>query len=72
MGNSVGNWIILAGIVVVIIGFAVKTGLLSWFGNLPGDIHIKRDGFQFFLPVASMILISVVLSAVAAIIRRLF
>ena len=54
-----------------LIGLVVKTGLLSWFGDLPGDIHVKRDGFQFYFPLASMIVVSVVISLAIAVIRRL-
>ena len=70
MPGGVGNWLIGAGIALLVIGLIVKTGLLSWFGDLPGDIHIKREGFEVFVPLASMIVISVVLSAIAALLRR--
>jgi hypothetical protein len=35
---------------------------LGWFGKLPGDILIKRDHFTFYFPLATSLLISVVLS----------
>jgi hypothetical protein len=38
---------------------------LGWFGNLPGDIAIKRDGFRFYFPLTTSIVISVVLSLLA-------
>ena len=59
MQNGIGNWLIVIGIAIVVIGLIAKTGALSWFGQLPGDIHIKRDGFQFYFPLASMVVISV-------------
>ena len=61
-----------AGLIVIGLVLRYAPWALNWFGNLPGDIHVKRDGFQFFLPITSMVLISVVLSAAAALIRRLF
>lgn len=70
--QSLGNWLIVAGIALLVIGLIVKTGLLSWFGSLPGDIHIKRDNFQVFVPLASMIVVSLALSALAALLRRFF
>ena len=70
MPGGVSNWLIGAGIALLVIGLIVKTGLLSWFGDLPGDIHIKREGFEVFVPLASMIVISVVLSGIAALLRR--
>ena len=53
------------GIALIVIA---KTGTLSLFGQLPGDIRIDRDGFQLYSPVASMISISVELSALAAVV----
>ncbi len=72
MQGSFTNWIIGAGIALIIIGLIAKTGALSWFGQLPGDIRIEREGFQFYFPLMSMILISVVLSALVAVVRRFF
>lgn len=69
--NSVGSWLILIGVVAIVIGLLIKTGLLSWFGDLPGDIHIERENFRFYFPLGSMIVISVVLSLVLTLIRRL-
>ena len=57
-----GKIFIIAGIVLLLIG-AILTyapGLLSWFGKLPGDIHIKNDNGQVFFPITTMIVISVV------------
>ena len=70
MQGSITNWIIGAGIALIIIGLIAKTGALSWFGQLPGDIRIEREGFQFYFPLMSMILISVGLSALVAVVRR--
>ena len=70
MQNSIGNWLIFLGIFLVIAGVVAKTGVFSWFGNLPGDIHIKREGMQFYFPLMSMIVISVVLSALISLIRK--
>lgn len=72
MQSGVANWLIGAGIVLMIIGIIAKTGWFSWFGALPGDIHIKRESYQIFIPLTSMIVISLVLSALAALLRRFF
>jgi hypothetical protein len=68
----VGNWLILIGLLLVGIGLIAKTGLLGWFGQLPGDISIERDGFRLYFPLASMILISIALSILVSIVRRFF
>ena len=72
MPGSIGNWLITAGIILVVAGILAKTGVFAWFGNLPGDIQIKRENVQFYLPITSMILVSVGLSAALALIRRFF
>ena len=72
MNGSIGNWLIVVGIVLVVAGIVAKSGVFGWFGQLPGDFHIKREGFQFYFPLASMIVISIVLSLVLAIVRRFF
>ncbi len=38
---------------------------LSWFGHLPGDIRVEREGFRLYLPMASMLLVSLFLTALA-------
>ena len=72
MQSSIGNWLIILGIVLVVIGIVAKTGVLGWFGHLPGDVHIKREGFQFFFPLGSMIVVSIVLSVILTVLRKLF
>lgn len=58
--------------VLVVIG-AVLTwapGLVNWFGRLPGDIRIEKEGSGFYFPVTSMIIISVVLSVIMNLLGR--
>ena len=64
------KWLITFGIVCVVLGllwpFLTKLGL----GRLPGDIAVKKQGFSFYFPVTTSILISVVLSLLLWIFRR--
>jgi len=62
--------LIVAGIILVIVGLLASTGLLSWFGRLPGDIRIERPNTRVYIPITSMIIVSIVLSLILAIIRR--
>jgi xanthine/uracil permease len=70
-GSSPGPLIVIIGIVVVLIGLAVWSGALGWFGRLPGDIRIERESARVYIPLASMLLISVVLSLLMYVINRL-
>jgi uncharacterized membrane protein len=68
--RSLGLLIVGIGGVVVVVGLLVATGALSWFGRLPGDIRIERQGTRIFIPVVSMLVISVVLSVLLSLLRR--
>jgi hypothetical protein len=59
-----GNVLMLVGAGIVLIGALVRfaPGLFSWFGNLPGDVHIEGENSRVFIPITSMIVISVVLT----------
>jgi membrane protein implicated in regulation of membrane protease activity len=70
MPKSIGNWLIIGGIVLVITGVLANSGWLSWFGRLPGDIRIERENVRFYFPIASMIIISVVLSLIFYLLGR--
>jgi hypothetical protein len=60
-----------AGVVMVLIGLLLWSGSLSWFGRLPGDIRVERDSVRVYVPLVSMLLVSIVLSLVLYLIRRL-
>jgi hypothetical protein len=70
--RNVGVVIIALGIVAIVVGVLVSTGALSWFGRLPGDIRIKGERVQFYFPIVSMLVVSVVLTVALSLIRRLF
>jgi uncharacterized protein HemY len=44
---------------------------LSWLGNLPGDIRIERENVKIYIPITTMILLSVVLSIIIWLLRKL-
>lgn len=71
--ENLGKTIVVLGVVVVIIGLIIWLlgDKLSWFGQLPGDISIRRPGFSFYMPCASMIIVSIVLSIILSVISRL-
>ncbi len=71
---DVGRWLLAVGLVLVALGLVwlYAPGLLSWFGRLPGDIRIEREGFRFYFPLASMLLLSVGLSLFLNLLMRWF
>ena len=71
---EVGKLLVITGIIIILLGAFVWLGggnLLSWFGRLPGDIRVERPGFRLYVPLVSMLLLSVLLSAALWLIRRL-
>jgi hypothetical protein len=50
----------------------VWAGGLSWFGRLPGDIRIERGNVRIYIPVISMLLVSVAASLLLSIVQYLF
>ncbi|SHJ58599.1 Protein of unknown function [Hymenobacter daecheongensis DSM 21074] len=66
--------LLLLGLGLLALGAFVWLGggsLLGWFGRLPGDIRIERPGFRLYAPLVSMLLLSVVLSLILWLVRRL-
>jgi hypothetical protein len=63
-----GRILIGVGIVLVVTGIAVQLGLP--IGRLPGDIIIRRGNGTFYFPIVTCIVVSIVLSIIAALMRR--
>ena len=72
MGN-IGKLLVMVGALLMAVGIVIWSGVkyFHWFGHLPGDIRIERDNFKFYMPLASMLLVSVVFSLVLWIVRKL-
>ena len=70
--ENIGRFLMIGGILLFVVGglifLASKFGLP--FGRLPGDIRIERDGFSFYFPLTSSILISIVLTIIINLIGR--
>jgi len=64
----VGQTLLVIGLVIAAIGAAISLGLPV--GRLPGDVVIRREGFTLYLPIATCIVISLVLTLIGMIFRR--
>lgn len=69
--KSLGLVLVVVGALVVLVGLGVMLGLLGWFGRLPGDVRIESDNVRVYVPIVSMLLISVVLTVLLAVVARL-
>lgn len=64
------KWLIILGVALILTGLACPWLSRLGLGHLPGDIHIERKGFSFYLPITSSIVVSLVLSLLLWIFRR--
>lgn len=71
MDRDPGSWLIAIGAMLILLGALYSVGWLNWFGRLPGDIRIEGENARFYFPVTTMILLSVVLSALLWLWNRL-
>ncbi|PYS68537.1 MAG: DUF2905 domain-containing protein [Acidobacteria bacterium] len=71
MNKATGLVIVIAGCCLIVFGLLVYSGVLSWFGRLPGDIRYEGENTRVYFPLASMLLISIVLSLLFYVVRRL-
>jgi hypothetical protein len=56
---------------LVVLGLIVlAVGRLPWLGRLPGDFTIRRDGLTLYVPLASCLLLSVIVSLLLHLFRR--
>ena len=68
-----GKMIIYIGVSLIGLGIIIHYfgDYFKWFGNLPGDIRINNKNFTIFIPFTSMLLISILLTFVMTILKRL-
>lgn len=73
--QTIGRVLLIVGIVLALLGGLLlvlgRLPLFASLGSLPGDIRVQGRGFSCFVPIVSMILLSVVLTVVLNIIIRL-
>ena len=72
MMEQMGKFIVLTGVVLVVIGLLMMLAqkLPLGLGRLPGDIVIKRDNFTFYFPLATSILLSIILTLILNLLFR--
>ena len=64
------RFLIIAGIVAVALGLAWPWLARVGLGRLPGDLHVEREGFSFYFPLTTSIVVSLVVSLVFWLFRR--
>lgn len=70
--RGIGLVVVALGVAAIVIGLLIASGALSWFGRLPGDIRIEGENTRVFIPITSMLLVSLVLTLIVNLLRRFF
>lgn len=73
MDQQTGKYIILAGICILVAGILIYFfhDYFKWFGRLPGDIKVEKENYRFYFPLVTTIIISLVITLLINIIKRL-
>ncbi len=67
-----GRWLIIFGLILIVSGGVLSFApwLINWFGRLPGDIRLQSRHCRVFIPVTSMIVISIVLTVLINLFKK--
>ncbi len=69
--QSIGRVLLVVGVLVALVGGALALGLrIPLLGQLPGDITIDRDNMKVFIPLGTMIVLSLVLTVILNLLNR--
>ena len=69
--SDAGKLLIVCGLLIAAVGVViVLAGRLPWVGRLPGDVYIQRGNWTFFFPLATSIVVSLVLTLLFWLIGR--
>ena len=67
---TVPRVLVIIGVILIIIGLAWPLLQKLGLGRLPGDISIERDGFRFYFPITTSIIVSLILTLILWILRK--
>ncbi len=72
--ESLGRLLLIAGAVMAAMGGVLLLAGrgVPWLGRLPGDILVHREGSTLYVPIVTMLLVSVVLTVLLNVVFRLF
>lgn len=71
--EGIGKILLIAGGIIVIFGLIlIFSQHIPFFGKLPGDIFIKKDGFSFYFPIVTFLILSILITVIVNVILYFF
>ena len=68
---ALGKFLIIFGIMVIVVGLLlIVAPKIPWLGRLPGDILIRKKNFTFYFPLATSIILSIILTVLINLLRK--
>ena len=66
------RWLIIIGVILIVLGILLQfaPSAVNWFGKLPGDIRIETDNGKIFIPITSMVIVSIVITLLLNLFRH--
>ena len=73
MTHTTGKYLIVIGVIIIFTGIVIYFfhDKLHWIGRLPGDIKIEKENFKFYFPVTTMILLSIAITIIVNLIKKI-
>ena len=69
--SELGKWLVIFGVILAAVGLVLMVApKIPWLGKLPGDFTYRGERFTFYFPLATCILLSVILSLILYLFRR--
>ncbi len=69
--KELGILLLVAAAMMAVVGLLLLSGAFGWFGRLPGDLRLEGERIKVWLPLGSMLVLSILLTLVINLVRRL-
>ncbi len=69
--NDVGKFLVFAGVIIALVGALLWSGFgKGWLGRLPGDVQYSKGNFQFYFPIVTCLILSILLTLLLRLFRK--
>jgi hypothetical protein len=74
MNTTIGKYLIVIGLFIVVVGVIIYFlgDRMNWFGRLPGDIRVEKENIRIFIPLTTMILLSILITLIINLFKKIF